>query len=317
MSRGRRREHYQLNMDVWGVKGIEADVEILAILVKLLKEFGLTSEDVGLKVSNRMVVDSIMDKFLFPKDCREKCFNIIDKLEKCSLEEIVNEFKSVGVEASVAKEFINILKLDVEHIKNLLGKDDKGSRELDKLFNLCQLYGLTDWVQFDGSIVRGLSYYTGTVFEGFDRSKTLRAICGGGRYDGLLNSLGYNHSIPAVGFGFGDAVIVELLKDKNLLPDFNVSHTDVTVFAHDSSLIENAIKISSDLRGIGLNVDMILEIKKPKWVFQRANKLGINHVIYVAPDELATGNVVVRDMKLNAQSSIPLDKLASHFKSLK
>ncbi len=154
---------------------------MLSVIVSLLKELGLNSSDVGLQVSNRKVIDSLMDKFNFPKDYREKCFNIIDKLDKSSLEEMIKEFSTIGVSAASANEFLDVLKMDVNQIKQVLGDDDANIIELDRLFHLCKLYGIDDWITFNASIVRGLSYYSGTVFEGFDRKKTLRAICGGGR----------------------------------------------------------------------------------------------------------------------------------------
>jgi histidyl-tRNA synthetase len=119
-----------------------------------------------------------------------------------------------------------------------------------------------------------LSYYTGIVFEGFDRSGELRAICGGGRYDKLLESMG-GDPLPAVGFGFGDAVIVELLKAKGKLPDFAKSSCDVIVFPMEDRLRGDAVAAATALRAAGINVDLVLESKKLKWVLQRADKFGI------------------------------------------
>lgn len=146
-------------------------------------------------------------------------------------------------------------------------------RDLKKLFELAEGYGIREWLQFDASVVRGLSYYTGIVFEGFDKSGELRAICGGGRYDALLESMG-GEPMPAVGFGFGDAVIVELLKMKNLLPDTAQGAVQVVVFPMVEELRGQAVAAATALRSAGISVDVVLESKKPKWVFQRADKLG-------------------------------------------
>jgi histidyl-tRNA synthetase len=132
---------------------------------------------------------------------------------------------------------------------------------------------MSDWLQFDASVVRGLSYYTGIVFEGFDKSGELRAICGGGRYDKLLESMG-GESLPAVGFGFGDAVIVELLKMKGILPDTAQGSVQVLVFPVSDDVRGNAVAAATTLRDAGFNVDLIMENKKPKWAFQRADKIG-------------------------------------------
>lgn len=162
----------------------------------------------------------------------------------------------------------------------LLGEDSEGVRDIKKLFALADAYGITEWLSFDASVVRGLSYYTGVVFEGFDKSGQLRAICGGGRYDKLVETMSAGEtSIPAVGFGFGDAVIVELLKMKNLLPDFSKNVVDVLVYYMPSEgstavLQQKAIAATVRLRQAGLVADVVMEEKKPKWAFQRADRLG-------------------------------------------
>ena len=122
-------------------------------------------------------------------------------------------------------------------------------------------------------MVRGLAYYTGIVFEGFDRKGQFRAICGGGRYDKLLELFG-DEKIPAVGFGFGDAVIVELLRSKNLLPETSYSGVQIVLFSMMESLRPDACSAAMKLREAGYSVDVILSNKKPKWVFQHADRLN-------------------------------------------
>ena len=161
----------------------------------------------------------------------------------------------------------------MEKFAEKLGGSSEGVQDLKKLFELAEGYGMREWLQFDASVVRGLSYYTGIVFEGFDKSGELRAICGGGRYDALLESMG-GEPMPAVGFGFGDAVIVELLKMKNLLPDTTQSSVQVLVFPMVEELRGQAVAAATALRSAGISVDVVLESRKPKWVFQRADKLG-------------------------------------------
>merc|ERR1719277_1932532 len=116
----------------------------------------------------------------------------------------------------------------VDAIREVLGKESVAVKQLEQMTSLCEAYGITDWIIFDASVVRGLAYYTGIVFEAFDRKGKLRAIAGGGRYDKLLETFG-GEPLPACGFGFGDAVIVELLKDRNLLPSFESSGVDTIV----------------------------------------------------------------------------------------
>jgi histidyl-tRNA synthetase len=137
-------------------------------------------------------------------------------------------------------------------------------KQFDLLWELAKAYGFEDWIQFDASVVRGLAYYTGIVFEGFDRAGELRAICGGGRYDRLLTTYGARQDIPAVGFGFGDCVIVELLKEKNLLPDLPPSLDDI-IIPFDESLRPAACQVATKLREQGRSVDIILSNKKIVW----------------------------------------------------
>jgi histidyl-tRNA synthetase len=161
------------------------------------------------------------------------------------------------------------------------------------------------------SVVRGLAYYTGIVFEGFDRTGTLRAICGGGRYDELLTSFG-GESLPAAGFGFGDAVIIELLKDKQLLPDTTAATVDTMVFAFSPELQLAATKVAAVLRRAGCQVDLIIESRKAKWVYKHADRRKARFVCLIAPNEWQqAGQLVnVKDMQTSEQTAVELDKLA-------
>jgi histidyl-tRNA synthetase len=173
-------------------------------------------------------------------------------------------------------------------------------------------------------VVRGLSYYTGVVFEAFDRKGELRAIAGGGRYDTLLETFGAppGDALPAAGFGFGDAVIVELLKDRGLLPDFSAGglsgapSPDCVVYAFEESLRRNAVAVASELRAAGLVVDLVLELKKAKWVFKHADRLGAKFVVAVAPDEWAKGELVVKPMlSSSGQASVPRYQVVEFLKA--
>ena len=154
-----------------------------------------------------------------------------------------------------------------------MGGNDAGVKDIQRLLDLAEAYGIKNWLSFDASVVRGLSYYTGIVFEGFDRSGEPRAICGGGRYDQLLETMG-GESVAAVGFGFGDAVIVELLKMKGLIPNTSKNNVNALVFAFNRDLQAKSISAASALRAAGLSADLVLGEKKTKWVFQRADKVG-------------------------------------------
>ena len=191
----------------------------------------------------------------------------------------------------------------------MLGDDHETIVEARALFALADAYGITDWLQFDASGVRGLAYYTGTVFEAFDRGATLRAICGGGRYDQLLSTFG-GTDVPAVGFGFGDVVIVELLKDKGLLPDLASSVQDV-VFAFDETLRPAAIEVAGRLRAAGRSVDLVMERKKMKWAYSHADARGAERMVLVAPSEWDNGEVRIKDLRSGEQANVAVAELGS------
>ena len=163
---------------------------------------------------------------------------------------------------------------------------------------------------FDASVVRGLAYYTGIVFEGFDRNGELRAICGGGRYDKLLGALGGAEQ-PMVGFGFGDAVIMELLNDKGLVPEtLKVGNVDDLVFPMSASLRNQAIETAQKLRNSGRSVDLVLENdKKAKWVFKRAERIGAKRVVLLGEKEWENGLVRVKDLETREETDVTPEQL--------
>lgn len=309
MTRGRRREHYQWNMDIWGVEGVEAEAELLSAIVTSFQQLGINSKDVGIKINSRKLLQALMKLYNVPDEKFAATCVLIDKLEKVPLEAVKDDLKTLGLDMKSVGKMLEALQMNkVDDFKDLLGEDCEGVRDLQKLFNLAEAYDFVDWLQFDASVVRGLSYYTGVVFEAFDRKGELRAICGGGRYDRLLESFG-GEAVPAVGFGFGDAVIIELLASRDLLPDTSKGEIDAIVYPMEDSLRTMAVTAAKEMRGAGINVDVILEQKKPKWVFSRAEKMGANAVVMFAPDEAANGEVVVKNLDKREQEIIKVEEL--------
>ncbi|KAI4365624.1 hypothetical protein MLD38_021590 [Melastoma candidum] len=189
----------------------------------------------------------------------------------------------------------------------VLGGKGDAITDLKQLFFLAEKIGYSDRIEFDASIVRGLAYYTGIVFEGFDREGKLGAICGGGWYDKLLSTFG-GEDLPAFGFGFGDAVIVELLKEKGRLPELN--HQVVSmVCALDSDLQGAAAAVATKLREKGESVDLILGVKPLKWVFKRAARINAERLILVGPDEWQKGTVSVKNLSSEEQYEVKFEEL--------
>jgi histidyl-tRNA synthetase len=226
------------------------------------------------------------------------------------LDAIQGELTALGLERHVVEKLIHVLtNKSIEGITVALQPGSTAVKHLNELMTLCKAYGIEDWILFDASVVRGLAYYTGVVFEAFDRKGELRAIAGGGRYDKLLETFGGDPT-PAAGFGFGDAVIVELLKERNVLPSFDSSGIDVVVYSMTKELYTTSLEISSKLRVAGQKVDIVLEHdKKPKWVFKHADRIKARFVMVVAPDEYSKGEVSVKDLISGEQKSIRIESV--------
>lgn len=309
-TRGRRREHFQWNMDIWGVPQETAEVELMRAMVTFFERVGLTSEDVGIKVNSRLVIGEVLTELGIPEDLFAATCVLIDKLEKVPIDAIQGELNELGLERSVVEKLLEVLTNNsLDSLKSALGEDSQAVKQLEKFFELAEAYGIADWLILDASVVRGLAYYTGVVFEAFDRRGELRAIAGGGRYDKLLETFGGDPT-PAVGFGFGDAVIVELLKDRGLLPSFDASGIDCVIFAMNDDLYTSAISVANKLRGSGLSVDVILENKKAKWVFKHADRIGAQYCFIVGAEEIANGEVSVKDLSEGKQESVKIDELS-------
>jgi len=309
MTRGRRREHFQWNMDIWGVAGVTAEAELLSAITSFFEQVGLTSNDIGIKVNSRGAIQEILLGLGVPEEKFAQTCVLVDKLEKMPREAIEKEMQAVGLEMPVIDRILEVLQTkDLDAMQELVGKDSKALGELRNLFDLAEAYGYKDWLVFDASVVRGLAYYTGIVFEGFDRKGEFRAICGGGRYDKLLGSFG-GEALPAVGFGFGDAVIAELLMAKGKMPSFASPNIPVVVSAFETALQPVAAKVASKLRGAGLDVDLMLDVKKPKQILKHTDRVGASYWVSVAPTEWKDERVVLKNLNSKDQTDLSIDEL--------
>lgn len=308
MTRGRRREHYQWNMDIIGVPEVTAEAELISSIITFFKRIGITASDVGFKVSSRKLLQEVLSHYSIHEDLFAKVCIIIDKIGKLPLDDIKKELKAVGVSTEAVEQILQVLSIkSLTTLEEIIGGAGEAIAELKQLFSLAEKFGYSEWVQFDASVVRGLAYYTGVVFEGFDRQGKLRAICGGGRYDRLLSTFG-GDDVPACGFGFGDAVIVELLKEKGLLPELDLEVKNI-VCALDPNLQGAAATVATILRDKGQSVDLVLENKPLKWVFKRAARINAERLILVGSSEWQRGTVGIKILATGEQNEIKLDEL--------
>ncbi len=311
MTRGRRREHYQWNMDVWGESDVTAEAELIAAVCTLLDRLGLAREAVRVGINSRSLLEETLRAGVLrsrPEAFPALCV-AIDKLDKIGAEKVVELLEDpagpVALPGSEAREIVDWLQLgDLEQAAARVPADSRALGELRRLVDLLDAYGIADRVAFDASIVRGLAYYTGIVFEAFDAGRKLRALCGGGRYDRLLETLG-GPPIPAVGFGFGDAVVTEPLRDQGVLPEC-ARELDAVVFAFEDAQRSAAIRVATRLRERGESVELVLGAAKLKRSLADADRAGARHFYALGPDELARGEVLVRDLTTGEQRAEPL-----------
>ena len=306
--RGRGREHYQWNVDIWGTENISADAELISVMVHFFRSVGLSANDLVIKISSRKVLEEVLGTLGIEGEGFTQTCIIVDKMDKLPSEVIETQLSEIGLDSSAISTIqlvLGIKKLD--DLKRQLGEESEGVLELMNLFRLLESYQIDEWVEFDASIVRGLGYYTGPVFEAHDRKGELRAICGGGRYNRLLSSLGGN-DLPASGFGFGDMVIMELLNDLELLPDISSGSQDVVV-----SLGENlrpaAMAVASKLREGGRTVDIILDNKKLKWAFRHADRIGALRLVMIMPDEWREGKIRIKNLESGEENDFTINDL--------
>ena len=306
--RGRGREHYQWNVDIWGTTEISADAELISVLVTFFEEVGLTSGDIVIKVSSRKVLEEVLGNLGVKEDQFAQTCIIVDKMGKLPSEVIEEQLSDLGHSSEVVSSIQSVLGIkDMKSLKKSLEDESAAVSELNGLFDLIDSYGMSDWVEFDASIVRGLAYYTGSVFEAHDREGKFRAICGGGRYDNLLSTLG-GKDLPATGFGFGDMVIMELLSEKGLVPEL-ISGVDDIVLPLNQDLRGVAVNVASSLRSSDRTVDLVLEDKKIKWAFKHAERTGARRLVLIAPDEWSRKMVKVKDLETGEEKEVSLEDI--------
>jgi histidyl-tRNA synthetase len=274
--RGRLREHFQLNVDIVGEPTVSADAELLAVAVDIMRQLGLTAGDVRARVSDRRLLTSILKSVAVTDEQLPKVFGVIDKWDRVPANTSISALQELGLPPEAISQVADLVSgtLDLDTIEARYAANETSAplianlrQYLERLGDL----GVREWVDVDFKIVRGLAYYTGIVFELFDAKGELRAICGGGRYDTLLASLG-GADLPALGFGMGDVVLGELLRDRGLLPGTPLA-PQVWVGADSAERGSDVRRVATALRRIGVSAEYALresDAKKPKDAAKRA-----------------------------------------------
>ncbi len=293
--KGRLREHFQFNADIIGENDPAADAELIALLIDTLCSFGLTGEDFVIRLSSRNAWQEFFEKHQGNPASAYEFYQAIDKLERTIPEETEKKLAALGISLAEVNQFI---------------ESGKPTAELESILQNLAARGLGDFIKVDYRVIRGLAYYTGVVFEAFDRKGEFRAIAGGGRYDNLVKLIsGGKVDSPALGFGMGDVVLLELLKARKLLPIFD-GNVDVFVLIEDENFRAPSLKLAHDLRAGGFAVEYSFTPAKPDKQFKRAQELK---ALFTAKMENVS-NVRVRDLKTREEKTAPAGEIVGLLK---
>jgi len=293
--KGRSREFFQWNADLLGVASPEADAELIAVAASFLRGIKLDSGRALIYVNNRRLMEGEFDALGIVPEKRMDVSNLIDrrsKMEPVKWDEYALE--------------VGLTEKQRDGLKDVLGNDElwQKSEEMTRLFAALDALAVGDYVRFDPNIMRGLLYYTGTVFEAFETSGSLnRAILGGGRYDNLLADVGGN-PLSGMGFAMGDVVIGIVLKENGLLPDFAQTPAPVLVTVFDESFLLKSFALAAELRNAGLNVMVYPETARLPKQFKFADKMKMKATLVLGPDEEAKGQVVVKNLSNGEQVTV-------------
>ena len=283
--KGRLREHLQLNVDIVGEADLSADAELLAVAIECMRAFGLTSEDVVARVSDKRVLAALLTVLGFEQDVHSEVMQVIDKLERQPKDVSRERLQRIGAGSLAVDTVMSLPTSGLDLFESVLRGKGRYEEDLDgfrRYLGSFEALGVADFVKFDPSIVRGLAYYTGVVFELFDAKGEFRAICGGGRYDNLLGALS-GVDLPALGFGMGDVVLGELLKARGKLPAHAMT-LDYWVAYEDSTHLADAMKVATQLRRAGHAVEYGLKPTQLGKQLDTARKAGARAVVIVKPD---------------------------------
>jgi histidyl-tRNA synthetase len=306
--KGRSREFFQWNVDLLGVDTPEADAENAAVLATFFQRVGLRPDQVIILVNDRRLIDSRLTASGIPKDQRSAIFSWVDRRTKISLIEWEKQGKEIGLSAK-----------QIVSINSILEDKDlwKRSESMIRFLAALEALGVGEYFRFDPSVVRGLLYYTGTVFEAWEVGGDIkRSILGGGRYDNLLTDVG-GDPLPAVGFAMGDVVITLILEKYGLLPkNLSIQPASLLVTVFDKNNFSASLKLANELRSGGLNVICYPESIKLGKQFKYADRIGIPWVAIYGPNEILNDTVSIKSLKTGNQLTLSRKNIVIDFRKI-
>lgn len=309
--RGRLREHFQLNLDILGETDVLSDAELLAAGIDILRACGLEADQVRARVSDRRVLGAIFRHLGVEEAKLEAVYQVVDKLDREPRGRLEDRLRDAGLSSQTVGGVLAVTELrGIDGLRAEFGKVSAVADSLDEL----SLYlehldglGVANYVEIDLSVVRGLAYYTGIVFELWDARRQLRAICGGGRYDELLNQIA-GVDMPALGFGMGDVVLTELLRDQQLLPQ-STSSLDCFVAWLGTQGRRQALRTVQAVRSAGLSAVYEFRDRRIGNQLKSADQLKARWAVILGPSEVEAQQARLKDMATGTETMIDLDQL--------
>ncbi len=315
--RGRLREFFQWNVDILGSDLPVADAECIFVAVDLLRELGLTPRQVRVKISHRQTVRRVLIKMGVAESQILDAFNLLDRRDRMDPEQFMTGAAALGLDPDRVARFDQTCRLvypcgQLERMRQQTGIDHE-LRDLVMLDQRLRTFGIDQWCEYDLGIVRGLAYYTGTVFEIHEATGAERAMAGGGRYDQLIELFG-GPATPAVGMGMGDVVLMNVLSDKGLLPDDINPRPDAFVMAVSDAAAAGVPQITATLRSAGLHARFSYKTTRNLGrLLKDASACQAHHAV-ILDDQMAQGVVAVKDMASGQQSNVPVGDLVGQLR---
>jgi histidyl-tRNA synthetase len=314
MQKGRLREFFQLNMDILGVADVSADAELIAAVIDMMRDLGLTAADFKVRISSRTLLDELfVTAGITAAECAS-LYALLDKKSKLPAEVFLGELAAVLPDEIMRKTVLQIFGADSLDSLAQGNTPPQSVATLRDLFARLTDYGLGDYVTFDIGVVRGLAYYTGIVFEVFDAAKSMRAIAGGGRYDKLVELYG-GPVTPAVGFAAGDVVLCDLLTDKGIVPQ-EPPRCSCFIVALDDAPISEIIALAQELRRNGISTEFALRSSGVGKQMKIANAARSPYALFYGGEERARGMVKVKEMASGKESLLPRADIVVGLKEL-
>ncbi|MEE0969899.1 MAG: histidine--tRNA ligase, partial [Clostridia bacterium] len=312
--RGRLREHWQVNVDVFGCDTVDADMEVISVAVMLLRNFGADESMFKVHINNRRFFNDVIAEICgTDAEGSRRVSKVVDRKNKIPREEYEKQLNELGLDADKIEKIDSLYSMSVDEAAAVC-PDSVGSKELLTLFTALRATGLDKYCVFDFGIIRGLDYYTGTVFEVFDEApENNRAMFGGGRYDNLVGLFVKNSNVSGVGFGFGDVTLENFLVTHKLVPENFGNGKKVLVARFDDVPVEKYYSIVENLRGAGVVTSLYTGLKKFGKQIDYAVKGSYSHVVIMGGSELQSGVAKIKDLTTREESEVAAADIAKFF----